>query len=1633
MLYLCDDYTQTEDNVENIAELTSLFPSLWQTIKNIEQTQRLKAPIDVVYQFDAYHALDLSELSGTQKDWDQHCIRRYLSCENFSDQRSSFVVKRSSEYKTINTGRTQTLKDFFEWAKSPIERAQNVIFVLAGLGVGDKRSVVGNINRDRDFGRIFSICDDNSAKDALNPIELQNAIETLVNDYRDGEPIDLLGFDMASMQFIEVAYQFAGLARTMVASQNNGFEPCWPYEQLIQETGKLVRKTRQDRGFVGPKELGPLFVKTIGSSTASYLQAQHETSGRLPDFHPIVSAIDLGQLDVVARSLDTFFLNLLQTLGDEAIWTMRESVFLRLKKSHQQNTDSSSRHKPRTMISHDLLHLLQVVCEEAEKLQNAEGAFDAWYAKQLRELSESRDSTHLFDRKPSTSQDKRQEAGELSACRVQETMSEVVDNVKRIIHDRLSNKTTDEGEQQRGGLGRTWRVLQLIGFDNELKVFCPVLDKYEKAGNTAADREDYGNLSSDEIKGYDLATMASLRQLCERFDRLSVEQLKRSAAKARHIFSIAHAVMTLVTPPPLEQDSELAGFRCERKDLRDRSARCILAQHAFMQAINSSLGSSNEELNLPLHCGISIYRPEHLDRLAQSQYLDFSFHRNVHWVSLLAAINLIRKHPGQLWDIVSSLLSTCTGSGRDELLQRLAGPHSVLNRFGNQFRAMQNPLTLTLSVSENREDQVSKEPIHDAAGHRDDGRYKGSSPSSSDVVFSDKAVQEKLGEGITYKLTLETNRQDAFVDSGVSTLNRRRVNRALQRLEEIITPTPYGEQNNLHAMESFARDLGEDIFCGIDLSVSADECSMIPHLQLQLPIELMGLPWEVMNEGRLSRHGHHSRMLCERFAISRQTLVDSGVARPPLSRTSGKIRPLIIGDPLLQPDVVRRYGASQLQGALDEAREVEQLFRRLAIDLRGTIEFSDDDVHIGTTITGHDVRRLLRSGLYDIVHFAGHAMHDDHTATRSCWLLSDGGLWAQEIANTLSNCQSPPWLVYANACQAGMNTSSQSRFRTNVYGLGTAFTNNGTTAYLGPLWPIGDFVAGQMATDFYKGLLLERSTVGESLFTAKRNAKQRIEGALAGDLSWASMVAYGDSRMKLLDSIGVDESDAGKLSGAANGRQEAPKEDQGENTQRLKRLRRYSSSGQPIQPMQASVRSTRDAISDHAFCRASHSRDQRLKQVTENQVALELRQINGVRFWQVTRHNDVEFTGLPGSPLRQELDQNERLRHQLGIRSGRWVGDDSQLVGHWRIPLSANQNFGRALTELDSQCVDTEGLVTVDRDNRVSSLPSTAKQRLARQFQRRVGGRILLLMHESFGNTRSVVESLGNSFIRRAHREYVAVLGFDHWSLQRGVIECAGQFCHEFSDFVDRQANGKGADGTWADTCIDIIGLGRGGLVARAIAETAAEAKNGASQRPSVRNVVMVATPTSSCRLLNWANWAPTADILANSVHLDATGMYAKLSCALAQLSVLASPEAADDLIRRARGVLIGSNELDDSFAPLEGVQYSSIATAYAPGAAVSVARTLQECCEDNPFFQRLHDLIVGIDDTPVHDHRVESLLIHPTNTRFCASAVASPEQPRSTSSTQVIACDSIHHTNLLSHPDCRRFIAQRLFDNDAP
>ena len=132
------------------------------------------------------------------------------------------------------------------------------------------------------------------------------------------------------------------------------------------------------------------------------------------------------------------------------------------------------------------------------------------------------------------------------------------------------------------------------------------------------------------------------------------------------------------------------------------------------------------------------------------------------------------------------------------------------------------------------------------------------------------------------------------------------------------------------------------------------------------------------------------------------------------SRVPGPLRVLIIGNP--------RTKERPLAYAAQEAEEIANSFAALAAETDGLLDFNRDrDALINAEVTREQLRELLRHGNYDIVHFAGHAAYNPERPGSSAWLLTDGRLSAQAIRNTLRWRDTQPWLVYANACEAGMD------------------------------------------------------------------------------------------------------------------------------------------------------------------------------------------------------------------------------------------------------------------------------------------------------------------------------------------------------------------------------------------------------------------------------------------------------------------------------------------------------------------------------------------------------------------------------------------------------------------------------------
>jgi hypothetical protein len=167
---------------------------------------------------------------------------------------------------------------------------------------------------------------------------------------------------------------------------------------------------------------------------------------------------------------------------------------------------------------------------------------------------------------------------------------------------------------------------------------------------------------------------------------------------------------------------------------------------------------------------------------------------------------------------------------------------------------------------------------------------------------------------------------------------------------------------------------------------------------------------------------------------------------------------------------------------------------------------------VGKNVTGSRLNDHLRSGLFHVIHYAGHAAFDSNNAERSRLVLADGEpCFAQKIQRILEG--NP--LVFLNACESSSATNQAER-RTTTYlpeetqGLASAFIYGGAAACVGSLWPVFDDTAAELATEFYQRLF-EGHIVGRALGLARKAVRERLEDRI----TWAAYALYGDPLYRL--------------------------------------------------------------------------------------------------------------------------------------------------------------------------------------------------------------------------------------------------------------------------------------------------------------------------------------------------------------------------------------------------------------------------------------------------------------------------------------------------------------------------------------
>jgi CHAT domain-containing protein len=521
-------------------------------------------------------------------------------------------------------------------------------------------------------------------------------------------------------------------------------------------------------------------------------------------------------------------------------------------------------------------------------------------------------------------------------------------------------------------------------------------------------------------------------------------------------------------------------------------------------------------------CGLSLFRPIDLDKLAHSNYLQLRFSRELHWTALLTAVDLIKNHARLLWRLLEAQLTAAPLEARYQLMRRLAGDRALTGRHADQLKALSAPNALFLTI----------EPVDEDV------------PSSAQAAPEDPIT--------SYSVRLSSLDRSSTVIEHRNPVTRERLNNVLEEIEAIAAA---GDTQPARTVQRLARCgslLGDDVLYGIGDRLAeiepADDRAV--HLVMQMPRGLMRYPWELLRDRR--------GWLIERFAIGRQVIADGDtISRWTSARRHGPLRLLVVA-PAIEGRGAELGGVGALEGT-----HVAACFERLQERLPGLVDPRNFRKYVNQPVTVDQFRALIRERRYDVVHFAGHGRYDAENPERSAWMFTDGPLYAFELRHTLANAEVMPWLLYGSACEAAREAtsttdpraSSAHGYHDGIYGMASAALGQGVAAYVGPLWKISETDAKNLAAAFYEALLLRRTSLGEALALARRSVKigqpdldelattmeqghrDDIEQERPKSAGWTSIVLYGDPTPTILQRL--SPSDTGEVPDAGSKRPRA--------------------------------------------------------------------------------------------------------------------------------------------------------------------------------------------------------------------------------------------------------------------------------------------------------------------------------------------------------------------------------------------------------------------------------------------------------------------------------------------------------------
>jgi hypothetical protein len=255
------------------------------------------------------------------------------------------------------------------------------------------------------------------------------------------------------------------------------------------------------------------------------------------------------------------------------------------------------------------------------------------------------------------------------------------------------------------------------------------------------------------------------------------------------------------------------------------------------------------------------------------------------------------------------------------------------------------------------------------------------------------------------------------------------------------------------------------------------------------------IPWETIHDG--------DEFIALRFPMGKQ-LRTAEEAKTTRRRNEGGVRPLIIGVPETEVEDL---------GPLPHVEEEVITITEALKNVSG-VEFNPaQDVLLGPDADSYEFLKRLGSGRYDIIHFAGHAVHDAEQGTGGL-VLADEVVSLEHIKRSVEGRP----VVFLNACHSGADQAMDVRrgyIGSYTFGVASSFVLGGALACIGSIWKVFDQSAALFAARFYTELMS-----GVMLGEALRRTKAQTRQQLPDERTWASYVLFGDPTTRM---IGVNQ------------------------------------------------------------------------------------------------------------------------------------------------------------------------------------------------------------------------------------------------------------------------------------------------------------------------------------------------------------------------------------------------------------------------------------------------------------------------------------------------------------------------------